>query len=72
MRTGNHYCSRCMCTRSFVDHGEHLDCPTCDKRLWRVAETPRAAPARLVRIGRPRGTVATARRRLPLVAALQG
>ena len=72
MRTDNHYCSNCMCTRSFVDHGDHLDCPTCAKRLWRVADDkPRAQPARIVRIARRARTVAIPdRRREPAVAAL--
>ncbi|MHC4960318.1 MAG: hypothetical protein ACYTGN_18360 [Planctomycetota bacterium] len=71
MRTDNHYCSTCMCTRSFVDHSDHLDCPTCEKRLWRVADDKPVA-ARIAWITRPRRVrAAPSRLRRPAVAALE-
>ena len=36
--TENHYCARCRRTAAFVDRGDHLICPTCQRRIDRVAE----------------------------------
>ncbi len=36
LSTQNRFCSNCLRTQRFLDHGTSLDCPNCDKRLYPV------------------------------------